>query len=168
MPRDLKGQLTQEVQQFVSFYLAKQCYGAPLTHVQEIIEKPSYTRLPEMPEFIEGVMNLRGKIVPIVDLRKRFQLPLPPDDSKAKVMVAQLEERSIGLVVDGVRGVLKFRMDAVEPLPETIKAVKREYLEGVGKIVNPSNGMTELLVIMNFQKILAELETGFLLGKEFS
>ena len=83
-------------------------------------------------------------------------------------MVAQLEERSIGLVVDGVRGVLKFRMDALEPLPETIKAVKREYLDGVGKIVNPSNGMTELLVIMNFQKILSELETGFILGKEFS
>lgn len=165
MAKEPKGVTGQEVQQFVTFYLSKQCYGAPLTHVQEIIEKPLYTNLPEMPVFIEGVMSLRGKIVPIVDLRKRFKLPIPQDDSKAKVMVAQLEERSIGLVVDGVRGVMKFRMDALEPLPATIMAVKREYLDGVGKIAN-SDGTAELLVIMNFQKILSELETGFLISKD--
>lgn len=166
MVKELKLTTQQEIQQFVSFYLANQCYGAQLIHVQEIIERPPYTRLPEMPLFIEGVMNLRGKIVPIIDLRKRFKLSIPQDDSKAKVMVAQLEDRSIGLVVDGVRGVVKLSADSLEPLPDTIRAVKREYLDGVGKITS-QDGSIELLVLMNFQKILSELETGFLLNKEF-
>lgn len=144
------------MKQFVTFKLANELYGIPITQVQEIIQKQQMTRLPKMPEFVEGVVNLRGKIVPVIDLRKRFNMPIAYEESEARIIVTQITNQSVGIKVDSVRGVSNLQDVTIEPLPETIRSTERAYLSGIGKMQD------SIIILLNLEKLLTEMEKGSL------
>ena len=135
--------------QVVVFSISKEFYGVPIAAVQEIVRVPEVTSVPDAPDFFEGVINLRGKIVPIVDLRKRLRLASSGRTKSSRVLVAENGGRVIGLLVDAVSEVRRLPADAVEPPPEIISAVGIEYITGVAKAGE------RLIIFLDIKKILS-------------
>ncbi len=135
--------------QVVVFCISKEFYSVPIDVVQEIVKVPEVTSVPDAPDFFEGVINLRGKIVPLVDLRKRLRLPSAERTKSSRVLVAENGGRVIGLLVDAVSEVRKLPAEAVEPPPEMIAAVGIEYITGVAKAGE------RLLIFLDIKKILS-------------
>lgn len=148
------------MKQFVAFRLGNELYGIPITQVHEIIQRPEMTRLPQMPDFVEGIINLRGKIVPVIDLRRRFNMPDSEDKANARIVVTQMSSQLVGMVVDSVQGVSNLQEEAIEPLPESIQAIEREYLDGIGKMQDG------IIILINLEKVLTETEKSALLAPE--
>ncbi|MBI5555058.1 MAG: chemotaxis protein CheW [Elusimicrobia bacterium] len=138
--------------QLVVFNLANEEYGVAIGQVQEIIRPQGTTRIPGMPSFIEGVINLRGKIIPIIDLRERFSLVKKESDARTRVVVAEVSSQTVGLVVDSVSEVLRLANEAIDPLPPTITDIDGEYLKGVGKLDR------RLIILLDLEKVLTDLE----------
>ena len=144
------------VLQLVSFNLGDEEYGVDILRVQEINRMVHITRVPKAPEFVEGVINLRGKVIPIVDLRKRFGLTAKPHDKNTRIIVVDIDGRTVGLIVDGVSEVLRFSMDTIEPPPPMVTGVEAEYIWGVGKLED------RLLILLDLSKVLAKEEQEYL------
>ena len=140
------------MKQFVSFNLADELYGIPIMSVQEIIQKPQMTRLPQMPVFVEGVVNLRGKIVPVIDMRKRFHLTAGNEDANLRIIVIKVAQQSVGMIVDSVKGVCNLNEDSIEALPESIRSIEREFLEGIGKM------QAGIIILLNIEKVFSDME----------
>lgn len=140
--------------QYVVTQLAGEEYGIPIIFVESLTLVPEITKVPDMPEFVEGIINLRGKIIPIIDLRKRFGLPEKSWDENTRVVVAVIEGQSIGMLVDGVSDVTLFTSDQIDPIPPAISQVGREYLTGVGKIDEDKR----LILLLDIEKVLTHLE----------
>lgn len=145
--------------QLVAFQVSTEEYGIPIIQVGEIIRIPEITRIPNMPNFIEGMINLRGRIIPIVDLRKRFKLPEKVRDEKSRIIVSRIaistekqEEQDIGLIVDNVTEVLRVNKEMIDPIPPTISYIDTQYLDGVVKLEN------RLIILLDLHKVLTELE----------
>ncbi|MHB9154424.1 MAG: chemotaxis protein CheW [Endomicrobiales bacterium] len=139
-------------QQLVVFNLADEEYGVTIIQIQEIIRQPEIARIPGMPAFIEGVINLRGKIIPVIDLRKRFALDEKVATDKTRVVVADAGGQTIGLVVDSVSEVVNLSLDQIEAIPPTIASVDAEYLSGVGKLDK------RMVILLDLSKLLNDLE----------
>ena len=135
--------------QIVVFGIGKESYCVPIDAVQEIVRVPEVTTVPDAPAFFEGVINLRGRIVPVVDLRVRLRLPRVERTRSTRVLVTENGGSVIGLMVDAVSEVCKLPFDAVEPPPEMIDAVGIEYITGVVK----RGG--SLIVFLDVKKILS-------------
>lgn len=142
----------EEVIQLVVTSLAREEYGIPIMQVQEIIKIPEITHIPNMPDFIEGVMNLRGKIVPIIDLRRRFNLERKSYTDDTRIVVSNVAAHSVGLIVDSVSEVIRLSSDVIDPIPPTISHIGTEYLNGVGKLES------RLVILLNLEKILNDIE----------
>ena len=138
--------------QLVVAKLANEEYGIPITQVQEIIQIPSITRVPGIPGFVEGVINLRGKIIPIVDLRKRFNLTQEQFGENTRIVVTTIDNQSIGLLVDSVSEVIRLSNDAIDPIPPKISQICSEYLSGIGKFEK------RLIILLNLEKLLTDFE----------
>ncbi|HID56815.1 TPA: purine-binding chemotaxis protein CheW [Candidatus Poribacteria bacterium] len=119
--------------QFVSFNLDGEKFGVDILSVREIVRMQPITRLPNVPDFIEGVINLRGEIIPVIDLRKRLGMPPGETDKKNRIMVVELGDKRVGLAVDAVSRVLKVNEDEIEPPPEAVKLNSR-YITGIAKL----------------------------------
>jgi purine-binding chemotaxis protein CheW len=139
-------------QQLVVFCLANEEYGVAIIQVQEIIRQPDITRIPGMPVFIEGVINLRGRIIPVIDLRKRFGLQLQELSDSTRVVVADAGGQTIGLVVDSVSEVVNLPKDQIDPIPPSIASIDAEYLSGVGKLEK------RIIILLDLLKLLSDLE----------
>jgi purine-binding chemotaxis protein CheW len=148
------------VLQLVSFNLGDEEYGVDILRVQEINRMVRITKVPKAPEFVEGVINLRGKVIPIIDLRKRFGLAVKPHDKNTRIIVVDIEGRTVGLVVDGVSEVLRFSMDTIEPPPSMVTGVDAEYIWGVGKLED------RLLILLDLSKVLGKNEKDYLAQAE--
>ena len=136
-----KQQLSGEVVQVVSFRLATEEYGVDISQVQEIIRMVEITHVPRAPRFMEGVINLRGQLIPIIDLRTRFGMPRINATKSTRIIVTEIGSKRVGIVVDSVSEVLNLPIENVEDAPEMIAGVGTEYIQGVGK-------MSERLIIM--------------------
>jgi len=143
---------TDEQVQMVVTSLSNEEYGIPIMQVQEIIKIPEITRIPNMPDFIEGVINLRGKIVPVIDLRKRFNLQQHQHSEDTRIVVSTIETNSVGLIVDSVSEVIRLSSSVIDPIPPAISHIGTEYLNGVGKLDS------RLIILLNLEKILSDLE----------
>ena len=143
-----------EQTQLIIFRLRDEEFGAEISSVLEISRILEITRLPEAPGFIEGVVNLRGQVVPIVDLAKQFGLAPEPELPKtARIVVVEAGEETVGLVVDEVPEVLRVALNDIEPTPELVQsAAKQDYIQGVAKLG------TRLVIILNLNKVLAPHE----------
>lgn len=133
-------------------------YGVPITQVQEIIPMTKPTRLPQVPDFVEGIINLRGKIIPIIDLKKRFDMEATEITSDTRSVVVEVSGQTVGIIVDEVSEVLRLSKDNIEPPPAAIGGITAEYLTGVGKLED------RLLILLDMDKILTEQEKAELVG----
>ncbi|HBB66277.1 MAG: chemotaxis protein CheW [Elusimicrobia bacterium GWA2_56_46] len=140
------------IQQLVVFSLSSEEYGVPITQIQEIIRLPEITRIPGMPGFIEGVINLRGRIIPVIDLRGRFGLEQKERTEKNRIVVADAGGQTVGLVVDGVSEVLQISGEQIDPIPPSMSSIDSEYLSGVAKIDKL------LVILLDLAKLLNDLE----------
>ena len=124
----------QDYLQVVSFRLGVEEYAVEITKVKEIILVEGITKVPQMPAYIEGVINLRGTVIPVLDLRKRFDIGCTQITEHTRIVVTRLEGRIIGMIVDSVSRVMKIPRANIQPPPETIACVAGEYLVGVAKL----------------------------------
>jgi purine-binding chemotaxis protein CheW len=145
------GQAAGDVLQLVSFRLGAEEYGLETLKVQEIIRLPDITRVPNSPQCIKGVTNLRGKVIPVIGLRQRFGLAPRDQDKETRVIVVEVNGDIIGFEVDSVSEVLRIPMSTVEPPPRLSKR-NNEYISGVAKIEN------RLLLLLNVNRLISETD----------
>lgn len=152
-----------EQTRLVLFDLCGEAYGIGLGTVQEVIKPGGVTRIPQTPGFVEGVINLRGAFVPVVDLGKRFGLGAVTPGRQARILIVELEDQLIGVAVDGVAEVASVDSDEIEPPSPLIRsAIKSGYLEGFVEL----NGA--LVKILNMERVFSPEELAALRGVEDS
>ena len=136
----------------VVFKLAEEEFGAPIHQVREIHRLVEITRVPRAPRFIEGVINMRGKVMPVIDLRKRFDLPMNAPEEQQRIMEVEVEGQVISMIVDAVTEVISVGVDAIEQPPAMIADIGGDYLTGVAKLPG------RIVILLNFNKILSAHE----------
>jgi purine-binding chemotaxis protein CheW len=124
----------EETFHLVTFRLAREEYGVEIGRVQEIIRAIDITQVPGAPAHVQGVINLRGRIIPVIDLRKRFGLAEVPLTDRHRIIVVELGEKRLGMMVDSVSKVVRFASTLLEELPEEATTVDQHYIRGVGKL----------------------------------
>lgn len=146
---DARGAATSDTEllQLVSFVVGNEEFAVPILAVQEINRMMQITAVPQSPPFVEGVINLRGKIIPVIDLRKRFGMPPAEDTSDARIIVVEVAQRVIGFTVDRVNEVLRIAADIVDPAPQMVVGVDSEFIQGVGKLAD------RLLILLSLEKL---------------
>ena len=138
--------------QVVGFRIGTETYGVRIGAVREIVRVPEITAVPNAAEFIEGVINLRGKIVPVVDLRKRFKDATPESEKKSRILVAEVDGQSVGLIVNAASEVLKIPPSEVEVPRNLFSEGELSYISGVGKLGG------RLILILDLTKVLQRSE----------
>lgn len=139
-------------EQVVVLELAGEAYGVEIDRVQEIIRMQPITRVPNGPACVEGVTNLRGRVIPVLDLRKRFALHATEPTRRSRIVVAELGHYTVGLVVDAVSEVLRVPSDAVEPPSALVTTADSAYLRGVAKLAD------RLVLLLDLSRILSDGE----------
>jgi purine-binding chemotaxis protein CheW len=145
------SQTREELLQLVGFHVGSEEYAIDILRVQEIIRTQQLTRVPNSPEFMEGVMNLRGKIIPVIALRRRFGLKEAAPDRQNRIVVVEIQGTILGFIVDAVSEVLRIPAATVEP-PPRLGVVEREYVSGVGKLGD------RLLILLDTDRLMTETE----------
>jgi len=141
-----------ELLQLVTFSIGDEEFGVDILKVQEIIRTMEITKVPRAPAFVEGVINLRGKVIPIIDLRKRFGLQARGHDKNTRIIVIEINGMIVGFVVDAVSEVLRIPAGTVEPPPPVVAGLESEYLSGVGKLED------RLLILLDLNRLLSREE----------
>jgi purine-binding chemotaxis protein CheW len=134
--------------QVVGFRIGRETFGLPISMVREIVRVPQITSVPNAPDYIEGVINLRGRIIPIVDLRKRFGEKSFEPDKKNRIVVVELETRAIGLIVNSASEVLRIPPSDIEEPHNVFKEGELNYITGVGKLKG------RLVILLDLNRIL--------------
>lgn len=138
-----------ELIQLVTFSIGEEEFGVDILKVQEIIRTMEITKVPRAQSFVEGVINLRGKVIPIIDLRRRFSLVSKPHDKHTRIIVIEISNMIVGFVVDSVSEVLRIPAGTVEPPPPVVAGLDSEYISGVGKLQD------RLLILLDLDKLLS-------------
>jgi purine-binding chemotaxis protein CheW len=139
--------------QLVSFVLAGEEFAVDILAVREINRMMDLTRVPQSPPEVEGVINLRGKIIPVVDLRKRFAMPTAERTEHSRIVVVEINKRVLGFLVDRVNEVLRIGREIVEPAPRMACSIDSEFIAGVGKLED------RLLILLDLEKLfVADVE----------
>ncbi len=135
--------------QLVVFQLGKERFGLDIMCVKEIIKLPPITRLPHAPAFVDGVMNLRGEVIPVINLRKRLQMGDRPVTTRdTRIIVGELDHVRVGLTVDSVTEVLRLDASCIVPLPDEVSGVWTAFIAGVGKVGQ------HLLLVLNLEELV--------------
>ena len=134
--------------QIVGFRIGRETFGLPISLVHEIVRPPEITNVPHAPEYVEGVMNLRGRIVPVIDLRRRFGGAALENSRKNRVLVVDVESRAVGLIVDSASEVLKISDAQIEPPPNVLTDAATSYVTGVAKYQG------RLIILVDLKRIL--------------
>ncbi|TFW06678.1 chemotaxis protein CheW [Oxalobacteraceae bacterium OM1] len=142
--------------EFLAFTLGKEEYGIDILKVQEIRGYEAVTRIANAPEFIKGVVNLRGIIVPIVDMRIKFQLGEPTYDQFTVVIILNIGGRIVGMVVDSVSDVITLNPEQIKPAPEMGTALNTDYLIGLGTIDQ------RMLILVDIDQLMSSAEMGLI------
>jgi len=151
--------LVEEMLQLVTFKLGAEEFALDILVVQEINRRVEITKVPKTPEFVEGVINLRGKIVPVLDLRKRFGLMGREFTGHARIIVVNIDTRVLGLMVDSVSEVLWIPSHTIEPAPPLVAGIDAAYIKGVGRFEG------RLLILLDLGKVLSAPQTENLIGE---
>ncbi len=144
-----KTDTTNSSDQFVSFTLDREEYGIPIVKVQEIIRYENLTRVPQTPDFVEGVLNLRGQVIPVIDLRQRFGLSCMDHSDSSRIIVVEIDQRVVGLIVDSVTEVRTIEKNQIVPPPPMGTSVEREYIAGMGNVEE------RLVILLELNEIFA-------------
>jgi purine-binding chemotaxis protein CheW len=135
--------------QLVVFRVGKEFYGIGIEAVYEIIKVPDITAMPDAPDFFEGVINLRGKIIPVIDLKRRLRLKGSEKNRSSRILITENQGHRVGLLVDSVSEVLKLNPDAIEEPPQMISGIGIEYITGLAKVTG------RLVTLMDLAKVLS-------------
>lgn len=144
--------ISDQFEQLIVFQLADEYYGVDIGAVNTIIRMQEITAVPRTPTFVEGVINLRGSIIPVIDLRKRFALPISEVTKASRIVVVESNGIMIGMVVDEVVETLKISIDSIEPPSPVISSVDAQYLRGIGKQGD------RLVILLDLNLILSSKE----------
>jgi len=150
--REVRTSYSGEDQQFLTFNLADEYYGVDILKVQEIKGYTTVTRIPNTPDYLKGVLNLRGTIVPIVDLRMKFGMGTTEPTSFTVVVVVNVRNRVMGFLVDAVSDVLDLNAKNIQPPPELGSAVDIDFVAGIG------NANDRLVTLLDIDRVLTEDE----------
>ncbi len=143
---------TEDLLQLVSFSIGQEEFGLDIQTIQEINRMVEITRVPNSPDFVSGVINLRGKVIPVINLRKRFGFPAKESDKNTRIIVVELGDSVVGFVVDAVREVIRIPKSVTEPPPPIIAGIGSEYVTAVGKLED------RLLILLDLEHLLQEKE----------
>jgi purine-binding chemotaxis protein CheW len=146
--------------QLVVFDVGQEAFGVDISAVQEIIRMKEVTKVPGAPSFVEGIINLRGRIIPVIDLRRRLGLPLNETDLSGRIVVVEIDSLVIGMVVDAVSEVLHISADCVEPPSDVIAGIDSDYIRGIAKVDD------RLIVLLQLEKLLTGQRMGTVQGGE--
>lgn len=139
--------------QIVVFELANETYGVAISEVYEIIRMVEVTRIPKTQHFLEGVINLRGRIIPVIDLRKRFGLESEEKEQLKRIVVVKIEDNTVGMVVDAVSEVLQIENSQVESVSSLVSSqVDTEFISGIAKVGS------RLIIMLDLEKVLTAKE----------
>jgi len=144
-------QKTQQVDpllQMVSFHLGEEIFIIDILQIQEIIRMMELSRMPKAPEHIEGVINLRGSVIPVMDLRKRFGIPLPEENGQERIIVIKTADKPMGMIVDAVTEVLRLPPETIDPAPAVDSAVDAQFISGVAKVKD------KLLFLLDLKQLI--------------
>lgn len=133
--------------QLVGFRLDDEDYAIAITRIQEIILMKPITRIPQVPDFIEGLINLRGSVIPIVHLRKRFGLPARAVDDETRIIVANVQDKTVGCIVDAVTQVMRINRDQIQPPPLSVLSVAHQSISGLARLED------RLLIILDIDRL---------------
>ncbi len=134
--------------QLVVFDLANEHYGMDIAVVESIIKMQPITAVPRTPAFIEGITNLRGAVLPVIDLRKRFGLPAAEEDKDTRIVVVEMNEQTVGMVVDGVSEVLGVQEESIEPPPAIVTTMDSAFITGIAK------DEERLIILLDLNQVL--------------
>jgi len=135
--------------QLVSFKVGDEEFGVDILKVQEINRMIEITQVPDSPPDVEGVVNLRGKVIPVVDLRKRFGLTSREETIHTRIIVVELTNQTVGFIVDEVKEVLRIPSSVMEPPPDLAVGRNADYIIGIGKLDN------RLLTLLDLEKVMS-------------
>lgn len=141
--------------QFVGFTLAEQSYAFRIDRIREIVMPADVARLPEVPAYVDGVCNLRGTIIPLLNLRILFGLPRRPNDAETRTIIVSVGPRTMGCLVDSVSRVMRIAGDQIKPVPDTISSGARNFLDGFAPVGD------QICILLNVDTLLdpAHLDT---------
>lgn len=140
--------------QIVGLRIGRETYGVPIALVREIVRVPEITAVPNAQNYVEGVINLRGKIISVVDLRKRFGETNVENNRKNRIVVVELENRTVGLIVNAASEVLRIPSSDIDPPSSVFLNGEVDYVIGVGKLKN------RLVILLDLNKVLSSSEFG--------
>ncbi len=149
MNENHKQKENEELIQLVSFILGSEEFGVEILSVQEIIRLVSITKIPNCPASIEGVINLRGRVIPIIDLRVRLGIENITQNNSTRIVVVELKNLIVGFIVDEVSEVLRIPTSIIEPPPKIVAGIDSEYVTSVGKLDD------RLLILLDLEKLLS-------------
>lgn len=154
MENNLSSFMEEDTQKdkFLIFSIDKEQYGIDIKFVLEIIGLQRITEVPELPNYVKGVINLRGKIIPVMDVRLRFKKNFRDYDDRTCIIVVQVKDISIGLIIDRVIEVVDIEEDQITPPPELNQSSSNKYIKGIGKIGE------EVKLLIDCNKLLSEEE----------
>jgi len=138
--------------QLVVFELGGEFFGVPISTVESIIKMQAITRLPHTPAFVEGLTNLRGKVMPVVDLRKRFGMPPGGNEKERRIVVVSIAGTETGMIVDAVSEVLTVMADSIEATPAIVTCIDTAFITGIAKIDD------KLVILLDLEKVLSKKE----------
>ncbi|MBU5437485.1 chemotaxis protein CheW [Tissierella sp. MSJ-40] len=139
--------------QYVVFKLGKEEFGIDIMNVKEIVPHQDSIQIPNTPSFIEGIINFRGSVIPIINLKKRFKLDYDEITKDTRIIVITLEEKQIGFIVDEASQTVRLDDDQIDEAPDIISGVDRRYITGVGKLDEK-----RLLILIDLEKVLSDNE----------
>ncbi len=141
-----------ELLQLVTFNLGNEEYAVAILKVQEINRMKEITRVPNSPPYVEGVINLRGKVIPVVNLRSKFGLAAKENNEQTRIMIMDIQGITMGLVVDSVSEVLRIPSSTVEPTPPMASNISAEFIKGIAKVDD------RLIILLDMDRLLGRAE----------
>lgn len=139
----------EEILQLVSFKIGREEFGVDILRVQEIIKMLQITSVPNTSDFIEGVVNLRGKVIPVVDLRTKLGIVKKVHDKDTRIVVVELDDKTVGFIVDEVNEVLRIPKSITEAPPEMVSTIHSDFITAVGKLED------RLIILLDLEKTLS-------------
>lgn len=146
--KDIKSE-QNELLQLVSFMLGNEEFGIDILQVQEIIKMIEITEIPNSPDFVEGVINLRGRVIPIIDLRVKLGFETQKVTNSTRIVVVEMNSNTVGFIVDAVNEVLRITTDIIEEPPALVAGINSEFITAVGKLEG------RLLILLDLNKLLS-------------